>query len=92
VCAPSAAFTGLGFAQGVEAWCRGQRRRPPAWPAPSFARRGATTARASSQTITPAATGTCTTTPLVREVASRQSVLNALAMDDMLHRTVMVGG
>lgn len=86
-------FTGLGFARGVA------RTAPEAAAAAS---RLATVVRTSA-TATAARVQTQTTTnnggdrhlhynAAVREVASRKSILDALAVDDMLHRTVMVGG
>lgn len=84
-------FTGLGYAQGVE-------DTVPA--AKSAALRMANTVRASaaataarvqaSQTIRNAGDRHLHYSALVREAASRQSVLDALAMDDMLNRTVVI--
>ncbi|WP_405699071.1 peptidoglycan DD-metalloendopeptidase family protein [Streptomyces sp. NBC_01383] len=85
-------FTGLGFAQGVRATI------------PQAAAAAASMARVvrSTTAATVARTEVNTTTnqggdrvlnynAAVREVASRRSVQDALAMDDLLHRTVMSG-
>ncbi|MFJ6559980.1 peptidoglycan DD-metalloendopeptidase family protein [Streptomyces sp. NPDC091412] len=85
-------FTGLGFARGVE------RTVPDAQAAAvrmaGAVRRtaAATAARIQQQsTINNGGDRHLHYNATTREVASRKSVLDALAIDDMLHRTVVVG-
>ncbi|MFE7233900.1 peptidoglycan DD-metalloendopeptidase family protein [Streptomyces sp. NPDC057596] len=84
-------FTGLGFARGV------QRTVPDAQAAAvrmaGAVRRtaAATAARIQQQsTVNNAGDRILNYNATTREVASRKSVLDALAIDDMLHRTVVV--
>ncbi|MFE7229867.1 peptidoglycan DD-metalloendopeptidase family protein [Streptomyces sp. NPDC057596] len=84
-------FTGLGFARGV------QRTVPDAQAAAvrmaGAVRRTAAAGAArlqQQQTINNAGDRHLHYNAAVREVASRKSILDALAVDDMLHRTVVV--
>ncbi|MGW2895843.1 peptidoglycan DD-metalloendopeptidase family protein [Streptomyces sp. NPDC001212] len=85
-------FTGLGFARGVE------RTVPDAQAAAvrmaGAVRRtaAATAARIQQQQTINNSDRVLNYHATTREVASRKSVLDALAIDDMLHRTVVVGG
>ncbi|MFF2852692.1 peptidoglycan DD-metalloendopeptidase family protein [Streptomyces sp. NPDC058001] len=86
-------FTGLGFARGIN-------RTVPETAAAAARMAGAvrTTAAAtmariqSQQTINNGGDRNLYYNATTREVASRKSILDALAVDDMLHRTSMVGG
>lgn len=86
-------FTVQGFAQGMRA----------ATPQAAAAASSMASVVRSTATATTARTETSTTTTtvgdrvlnynaLVREAASRQSILAALAQEEMLHRPVMIGG
>ncbi|NEA52432.1 peptidoglycan DD-metalloendopeptidase family protein [Streptomyces sp. SID10815] len=86
-------FTGLGYAQGVE---------DTVPQAQAAAARMAGTVRATATATSASIRNQTTVTnggdrhlhynAAVREVATRKSILDALAIDDMLHRTAVVGG
>ncbi|MEV7427015.1 peptidoglycan DD-metalloendopeptidase family protein [Streptomyces sp. NPDC091212] len=85
-------FTGLGYARGVRATIP-----QAAAAAASMARTVRTTAAATvartqvNNTTTTSGDRVLNYNAAVREVASRRSILDALAHDDMLHRPVMSG-
>lgn len=86
-------FTGLGYAQGVEDMVPRAAQATARMAGAVRATAAATTTRVqASQTITNGGDRHLHYSALVREAASRQSVLDALAIEDMLNRTVMVGG
>jgi phage-related protein len=86
-------FTGLGFVRGI-------KRTIPDATAVAARMAGAVRASAvatasriqNATTVNQGGDRNLHYNATVREVASRQSILNALAMDDMLHRSVMAGG
>ncbi|MEV7125868.1 peptidoglycan DD-metalloendopeptidase family protein [Streptomyces sp. NPDC093260] len=86
-------FTGLGYAQGVEDTVP-QAQAAAARMAGTV--RATATATAASirnqQTINQGGDRHLHYNAAVREVPTRQSILDALAIDDMLHRTAVVGG
>ena len=84
-------FTGLGYSQGVESTIPQAVRAASRMANTVRSTAAATAARVqNSQTIRQAGDRHLHYSALVREAASRQSVLDALAMDDMLNRTVVV--
>jgi len=86
-------FTGLGFARGVQDTVPDASAAALRMANTVRSTASATAARIqSSQTIRNGGDRNLNYHALVREVASRKSVLDALAMDDMLNRTVVVGG
>ncbi|MFD6490676.1 peptidoglycan DD-metalloendopeptidase family protein [Streptomyces sp. NPDC060188] len=86
-------FTGLGYSQGVEDMVPRAARAAARMAGAVRASAGATYSRMqNSQTVNQGGDRHLHYNATVREVASRQSVLDALAMDDMLNRTVMAGG
>ncbi|WP_333742703.1 peptidoglycan DD-metalloendopeptidase family protein [Streptomyces ardesiacus] len=85
-------FTGQGFAQGVAASVPDAEAATLRMANAVRATASATTARVqNSQTIRNGGDRVLNYNALVREVASRKSVNDALAMDEMLHRTVVMG-
>ncbi|MGX1220313.1 peptidoglycan DD-metalloendopeptidase family protein [Streptomyces ambofaciens] len=85
-------FTGLGFAHGVAASVPDAEAATLRMADAVRATASATAARVqNNQTIRNGGDRVLNYSALVREVASRKSINDALAMDEMLHRTVVVG-
>ncbi|MET9189588.1 peptidoglycan DD-metalloendopeptidase family protein [Streptomyces tendae] len=85
-------FTGLGFAQGVARTVPDAEAATLRMANAVRATASATAARVqNNQTIRNGGDRVLNYSALVREVASRKSIHDALAMDEMLHRTVVVG-
>ncbi|MFJ6566651.1 peptidoglycan DD-metalloendopeptidase family protein [Streptomyces sp. NPDC091292] len=84
-------FTGLGYVQGVDDTVP-QAQAAAARMAAAVRRSAAATAARiqTSSTVNNAGDRHLHYNAAVREVASRKSILDALAVDDMLHRTVVV--
>ncbi|MGW0578758.1 peptidoglycan DD-metalloendopeptidase family protein, partial [Streptomyces sp. NPDC002920] len=86
-------FTGLGFVQGVAKTVPQAAQAAARMASAVRASASATTSRVQNQqTVNNAGDRHLHYNATTREVASRQSVLDALAIDDMLHRTALVGG
>jgi SLT domain-containing protein/phage-related protein len=85
-------FTGLGYSQGVEETVPQARAAALRMAGAVRATAAASASRVqTSQTIRNGGDRHLHYSALVKEVASRKSVQDALAMDDMLNRTVVVG-
>ncbi|MGW1399289.1 peptidoglycan DD-metalloendopeptidase family protein [Streptomyces sp. NPDC002405] len=85
-------FTGLGYAQGVEDTVPDAQAAAVRMAGAVRRTAAATAARIQQQqTINNGGDRVLNYNAAVREVASRKSILDALAVDDMLHRMVVVG-